>query len=61
MEENIKGIPVARHIKAAIHCGMGQLEKCKSVALSAMRPIIVVAGGVARGIIRSPNQIDSTL
>lgn len=49
VEETIEGIPVAGHIKAAVHCQLGQLEKCKEVALSASRTVFVVAGGIAGG------------
>lgn len=51
LESQIDGIPVLGHAKAAVHCAIGELDKCKEVALSATRPVLVVAGGVAGGVV----------
>lgn len=47
LEEQIDGTPILGHVKAAVHCAIGQLEKCKEVSLAATRPVFVIAGGAA--------------
>lgn len=47
VENQIDGVPIIGHVKAAVHCVIGQMEKCKEVSLSATRPVFVLAGGAA--------------
>lgn len=50
IESTIEGVPVLGHAKAAVHCALGQLEKCQEVALTATRTTLVAVAGVAGAV-----------